>query len=61
MKAGNEQTRPIHATDYMVYAYLQLGPRRRGATRDRERDLKVKYRPTPSSSAAYATAAMPAR
>ena len=58
-KAGNEPDEAYHATDYMVYAYLQLA-RDADARRNMDEVMKV----TGASSrfvAPYAIAAMPAR
>jgi hypothetical protein len=57
---GNEFTEAYHASDYAVYAYLQLA-RDAAALGAIEDALKIKV-PAPAPAAArYATAAMPAR
>ena len=57
--AGNEPDEAYHATDYMVYAYLQLG---RDAEARRSIDEAMKVGGTsPRFIAPYAIAAMPAR
>ena len=42
-KAGNEPDEAYHAADYMVYAYLQLAPRRRGAPHHRRSDEGTRH------------------
>ena len=58
-KAGGEADEAYHATDYMVYAYLQLG-RDAEARRSIDDAMKVGGT-TPRFIAPYAIAAMPAR
>jgi hypothetical protein len=58
-KAGNEPDEAYHASDYLVYAYLQLA---RDADARRAIDDVMKVQGTSTRFAApYATAAMPAR
>ena len=56
---GGEPNEAYHASDYAVYAYLQLG-RDNDARRVIEQVLKVKYNPAVRGGP-YAGAAMPAR
>jgi len=58
-KAGNEPDEAYHASDYMVYAYLQLA-RDAEARRAIDEAMKVSG-PSPRFIAPYAIAAMPAR
>ena len=58
-KAGNEPDEAYHATDYMVYAYLQLA-RDAEARRSIDEAMKVTGA-SPRFVAPYAIAAMPAR
>jgi hypothetical protein len=57
---GNEQPEAYHATDYMVYADLQLA-RDAAALAAMERAFAVKLSANPGFVVAYPTAAMPAR
>ena len=58
-KKGGESDRAYHASDYTVYAYLQLA-RDGDARREMEEALKVTFNPA-VRTAPYAIAAMPAR
>jgi tetratricopeptide (TPR) repeat protein len=58
-KAGSEPDEAYHATDYMVYAYLQLA-RDEQARKSIDEALKISGT-TPRFIAPYAIAAMPAR
>jgi tetratricopeptide (TPR) repeat protein len=59
-KAGNEPDEAYHATDYMVYAYLQLG-RDAEAQRSIDDTMKISGTNPARFTAPYAIAAMPAR
>jgi hypothetical protein len=57
---GGEFPEAYHASDYAVYAELQLG-RDAAARRDMEGALKLKVAATSQGAVAYSSAAMPAR
>jgi tetratricopeptide (TPR) repeat protein len=59
-KTGGEPNEAYHASDYAVYAYLQLG-RDNDARREMEEALKVTGTNPAVQAAWYASAAMPAR
>jgi tetratricopeptide (TPR) repeat protein len=59
-KKGGDGLEAYHASDYMVYAYLQLA-RDGEARREMEEALKVTDNNPSAIAASYATAAMPAR
>jgi hypothetical protein len=59
-KKGGEPTEAYHASDYAVYAYLQLG-RDRDAKRAMEEAFKVTGIDPTGRGAWYSMAAMPAR
>ncbi|HEY0337655.1 MAG TPA: hypothetical protein VGC70_09980 [Burkholderiales bacterium] len=59
-KKGGEPNEAYHASDYAVYAYLQLG-RDKEARREMEEALKVTGTNPAVQAAWYASAAMPAR